>query len=284
MTKKPQMEPDELVRLYNTYPDGWGGFVDWSGVTAIAVCVCGHIEGPCLTEAEVKHDMAMHRHGSHYEPKTNTYLLERVVAVCHFPECAKKATARGFCATHLVPAREAWRQIVGPWCLWPNNQCRAPRSYKDMCKRHSRITSDIAERASCGVPPIPRDADGNIIGGTKNKVCAEPGCEDKAYTYHLCKVHRIKYGQALGDPPPGAPVKLPDDGHGEVRTYVRGCRCDMCKAANAASSKARYVPKEREPRKETPIFHGLSAYRNGRCRCEICREASRAYNARREGR
>lgn len=56
------------------------------------------------------------------------------------------------------------------------------------------------------------------------------------------------------------------------RTYRRGCRCEDCRAANAA-----YTKQLREGRQKqlstTPIAHGADGYTNWGCRCEACRRA-----------
>ena len=68
-------------------------------------------------------------------------------------------------------------------------------------------------------------------------------------------------------PHPAQPI------HGTLSGYqYHGCRCDDCKAANAASFRRwRTTMRGTEPRK-----HGIvSAYTHYRCRCDACVEAAR---------
>lgn len=80
--------------------------------------------------------------------------------------------------------------------------------------------------------------------------------------------------------------------HGTLHTYrYHKCRCDECRAANAASQRE-YVARIRE-RKDAAMVdphslrvpHGTSnAYCNHKCRCDECRAAWAAYmRARRAG-
>lgn len=56
------------------------------------------------------------------------------------------------------------------------------------------------------------------------------------------------------------------------RGYRRGCRCEICRAANAT-----YTKQLRERRRRrlstTPITHGTDGYSNWGCRCDVCRQA-----------
>jgi hypothetical protein len=53
-----------------------------------------------------------------------------------------------------------------------------------------------------------------------------------------------------------------------------GCRCDECKAANAARVQRR--ARERTSEEPAPDSHGKdSTYKNWGCRCEACIEAHR---------
>lgn len=71
--------------------------------------------------------------------------------------------------------------------------------------------------------------------------------------------------------------------HGTVRAYKdHGCRCDLCRAAQAAA-----VARWKERRKAAiragavdadAITHGLTGYDQG-CRCSICEGARRDYDA-----
>lgn len=57
--------------------------------------------------------------------------------------------------------------------------------------------------------------------------------------------------------------------HGTYSRYTAGCRCEFCRAANAAH--------QRTLKGRTPPTHGYSGYRNYGCRCEICTAANRDY-------
>lgn len=64
--------------------------------------------------------------------------------------------------------------------------------------------------------------------------------------------------------------------HGTTMEYNRGCRCDQCRAASSAQTKAKYVP--RPPRVKKGITHGLYAsYCTGACRCNLCKAAAQKY-------
>lgn len=57
-----------------------------------------------------------------------------------------------------------------------------------------------------------------------------------------------------------------------------GCRCDQCKAANAARVRRR--SHERDASTLPPEAHGkYTTYTNWRCRCEKCKIAGAAANA-----
>lgn len=55
--------------------------------------------------------------------------------------------------------------------------------------------------------------------------------------------------------------------HGKRYTYIRGCRCELCTAANRNYSKGLQG-------KPAPS-HGVSGYVNYGCRCEVCTSAAR---------
>ncbi|MGW1615733.1 hypothetical protein ACWCQZ_41055 [Streptomyces sp. NPDC002285] len=86
---------------------------------------------------------------------------------------------------------------------------------------------------------------------------------------------------------PGRPSV--DHGHGDHRTYHKGCRCDGCREAfrvYAAGLRAKW---RADPSSADRAGHGKSTtYRNHACRCDACREANRIaineYRARRRER
>lgn len=58
--------------------------------------------------------------------------------------------------------------------------------------------------------------------------------------------------------------------HGTRARYHRGCRCDQCRAANAA------YDRELRARAGLPVHGKRGTYTSG-CRCEPCTEANREY-------
>ncbi|XUZ24719.1 hypothetical protein ACQVDT_07025 [Streptomyces sp. RMIT01] len=75
--------------------------------------------------------------------------------------------------------------------------------------------------------------------------------------------------------PPG-----PQAGCGSPAQYkVRGCRCQVCVAANTARlAEAR---RDRAARRDTATFkHGVNGYSNWKCRCPTCRNEASAAAAR----
>lgn len=77
------------------------------------------------------------------------------------------------------------------------------------------------------------------------------------------------------------PRPLPE--HGTLSRYQRGCSCDACRRANAASVAQR---KARAAGTAKPWMHGrLNTYNYYACRCEACCQANRDYQtAYRQGR
>lgn len=72
--------------------------------------------------------------------------------------------------------------------------------------------------------------------------------------------------------------------HGTTTGYnTHGCRCDQCRAANAAYSRSLAARKRAgEPVREcsrAPITHGTTRGYNRGCRCDDCRAARRRYIA-----
>jgi len=86
---------------------------------------------------------------------------------------------------------------------------------------------------------------------------------------------------------PGRPPV--DHGHGNHRTYQKGCRCAACREAfrlYAASLREKW---RQDSSSADRAGHGKSTtYRNHACRCDACREANRIaineYRARRRER
>lgn len=77
-----------------------------------------------------------------------------------------------------------------------------------------------------------------------------------------------------------------DHGHGDHRTYTKGCRCDDCREAHRVHMVARRAAWATDPSAADRAGHGKkSTYRNYHCRCEPCTTANTAdvtaYRARR---
>lgn len=80
-----------------------------------------------------------------------------------------------------------------------------------------------------------------------------------------------------------------DHGHGDYRTYAKGCRCTDCRAANAKRQRGQQRRRVADPEAADRAGHGnASTYQNYGCRCRPCTEAnsakSLAYKARRRER
>lgn len=86
---------------------------------------------------------------------------------------------------------------------------------------------------------------------------------------------------------PGRPQV--DHGHGDHRTYAKGCRCTRCRAANAERCRRQQERRISDPEAADRAGHGkASTYQNYNCRCRPCTEAnsakSLAYKAQRRER
>jgi len=98
----------------------------------------------------------------------------------------------------------------------------------------------------------------------------------------------------LAELTPAAPKRKPgrpavDHGHGDHRTYTKGCRCADCREAHRVHMAARRAVWATDPSAADRAGHGKkSTYRNYHCRCEPCTTANTAdvtaYRARRRAR
>ena len=69
--------------------------------------------------------------------------------------------------------------------------------------------------------------------------------------------------------------------HG-YNAYRRGCRCDICRAANTercAEYRAKRLERAASDGVPDDVEHGHSAYQNWGCRCDICRASVLTFNA-----
>lgn len=79
-----------------------------------------------------------------------------------------------------------------------------------------------------------------------------------------------------------------DHGHGDHRTYIKGCRCADCREAMRVRAAEKRAAWRSDPAAAARAGHGkLSTYKNYGCRCEPCTaantEATRAQRAARRG-
>ena len=86
---------------------------------------------------------------------------------------------------------------------------------------------------------------------------------------------------------PGRPSV--DHGHGDYRTYAKGCRCDDCRDAQRVRCAAMRADRAKDPSRADRAGHGkASTYKNYKCRCAECSAANtadvNAYKARRRER
>lgn len=80
-----------------------------------------------------------------------------------------------------------------------------------------------------------------------------------------------------------------DHGHGDYRTYIKGCRCQECREAHRVRMIERRAVWANDPTAADRAGHGKkTTYRNYGCRCEPCTRANtadvNAYRARRRER
>lgn len=69
-------------------------------------------------------------------------------------------------------------------------------------------------------------------------------------------------------------------GHGDYRTYRKGCRCTACRADHRRQSSEDRRERAKDPAAADRAGHGSpSTYKNYACRCEPCTTAHTAYLA-----
>lgn len=69
-------------------------------------------------------------------------------------------------------------------------------------------------------------------------------------------------------------------GHGDYRTYRKGCRCDACREDHNRQSSEDRRERAKDPSAADRAGHGNpSTYKNYACRCEPCTTAHTAYLA-----
>lgn len=68
--------------------------------------------------------------------------------------------------------------------------------------------------------------------------------------------------------------------HGRYRAYMAGCRCDDCRAANAAAKQRSRQRAAADSSRADRAGHGKAdTYKNHSCRCDQCREAWRVWQS-----
>ncbi|MEV4246996.1 hypothetical protein AB0J63_26730 [Streptosporangium canum] len=69
-------------------------------------------------------------------------------------------------------------------------------------------------------------------------------------------------------------------GRGSFSAYLGGCRCNACRAANAAVRQRDRQRAKADPRRADRAGHGKdSTYKNHGCRCDACRAAHAAWSS-----
>jgi hypothetical protein len=113
----------------------------------------------------------------------------------------------------------------------------------------------------------------------------QPGCNRPCAECHRVREANRKERIRLGLRPPNV---VRDDQHGTRTGYSYGCRCDACRAAQAACDSARRPRTGRTPKPSTPLRHGTCHGYNRGCRCDECQranmESQRRWKARRAAR
>lgn len=68
-----------------------------------------------------------------------------------------------------------------------------------------------------------------------------------------------------------------DHGHGDYRTYNKGCRCDDCREAQRLRCAELRTTRAQDPAAADRAGHGkASTYKNYGCRCKACSKANTA--------
>ena len=82
----------------------------------------------------------------------------------------------------------------------------------------------------------------------------------------------------LAEPQPKRHGRPPvDHGHGDHRTYKKGCRCDDCRDAHRKWCAGQRAVRQQDPAAADRAGHGKpSTYKNYGCRCMRCSKANTA--------
>lgn len=167
--------------------------------------------------------------------------------VCSIEGCERLHVARGYCRAHYT----RWRETGSP---------RSDVPVQERVSRHVVHHGTLNEyyNYGCRCRRCKRAASSDIRARL-TKPCRECGAPIWGFAGRtgLCR------------PCLGRSRRTAE--HGTESRYGRGCRCEACKAASAASRRKRRAT-------PNPAVHGTAtSYGNG-CRCDECRQAATARN------
>lgn len=187
--------------LTGTFADYRGGLVDWSGITAVGVCLeCSAQMGPYFTEAECSTALGAHRRASHPEGVNPAIIDAQRAAPCSAEGCASVPHSKGLCSYHKEQALAEHRKINGPWCEWEHGHCGLGVAMGGYCRGH-----------------YARHKQARISGNALNTSPLKPLVLQPRPAHTLIT--------------PEKPVRLRDT-HGTHNCYKAGCRCTLCTDAN----------------------------------------------------
>jgi hypothetical protein len=110
-----------------------------------------------------------------------------------------------------------------------------------------------------------------------NKLCVNPDHLETVTRQENMRRYIERTGRAAK---PRVSKRAPRQ-HGERRTYVAGCRCDECRAANRQCTYLTMANMwERGLQPDDPRHGTVGAYKNWRCRCSDCLVAGSEANRR----
>lgn len=221
---------EEWLALYGTFPDGSGARIDWSGVTAVGVCLmCSHVSGICFDIEDARAEMRRHRALAHPDE------MWREGGECRVPGCPKERKVRGLCYGHASEAKRTWANTFGPWCdAW---ECDRGAILGGLCEMHDHrqrrginVYEEHTARKSGPKPaPKPKSAPRFV---NKGQTCAEDGCDKSAVAKGLCQPHYKRHLSGTKPEDRRAPVTpfeppLPPRAHAADRATAKGQTCHV---------------------------------------------------------
>jgi hypothetical protein len=100
---------------------------------------------------------------------------------------------------------------------------------------------------------------------------------DRARDADDCRLLLAMLGLAAPEPKRRKGRPPVDHGHGDYRTYGKGCRCAECREAQRVRGIEQRAKWAQNPEAADRAGHGKpSTYKNYRCRCEQCSKANSA--------